>query len=292
MRSTPLFAVLLLNCSLVTHVAAQDATGEAPLPAQAPSDDQGSTSPPVADPAPALPPPPPVAGAGTEPIPVPVVLVTPGGAVVEEPIKPFPLLSRGIIIGGAVAAHFGGTRVGDSDAPVLVGPATGFLAYVGFLRGFWRKNVEETNAYCASYADDAARDRSSRLAYSLTYPGSPPKKPTQFTQQEKNDIRNKRNWDVDRPARCGFWRQFGPFVARPAAIEGNIRLTDDADPVSGKARPLVAAGVMFAWPRPYTHLLLGVTYSNFVGADQRDHRSLSYFVAIGTAIDVVGNLFK
>lgn len=209
-------------------------------------------------------------------------------AAAEEGIKPFALLRYGIAVGYGLAFH-SSFNLFDKGTPALIGPATGYLTYAGFLPGFLSKNVE-TNMYCASYMPKSGLESADLVATLKTFNGQVPDGLSEYEIDQR--VLEKRGWQRRVGARCGILRKVGLFVGKPGKLETNVAINSVSDRQLTTVRPLIAFGVMAA-PWPFVHLLAGVTVSNVgVGDPSRDVLMNSYFFAIGTSFDAIGNVFK
>ena len=203
----------------------------------------------------------------------------------DDPLKSFPLLEKGIVVGAGVGAHAIGL-----NSPRLTGVASTGFAYVGVLPLVVASNLApETRKYCASYHD--SQDGADNVAARRAFPDDP--HPEERIETDGAAILQKTGWQVGIRGSCWPWK-FGLFIAHASNFDADVRPSADTPSISKTVRPLGSAGILFA-PLPYLHLLIGVTYSN-VALGQKDaeadQRAVSLFFGLGTTIDAVGGVFK
>ena len=109
-----------------------------------------------------------------------------------------------------------------------------------------------------------------------------------------------RDWQLEVPAACGSWlglvgaRKIGAFIARPfGTIKTKVRIESETEP--REMRPLVTVGLLYA-PKPFVHFLFGLTVSavDYKREDESTDSAYtkSFFIGVGTTIDVLGSFFK
>lgn len=234
--------------------------------------------------------------------------------------KTFPLLSRGVAIGAGLGLH---THAKFAGAPELRSSASTPFAYLAVLPGYWN-GFEETNSYCASFQTKAGIARADRVAVKLAIENA--EADTAITDDLKHGLKVLkgadtydhvlntdsagakgagirtlqfyRAWKLRTPAACG-WRRLGVFVARSTSFKADIRVGEKDTAVqttSKELRPIITFGALIA-PKPYVHILVGLTVSTFehsAGADDPvDNKYVaSLFLGLGTTFDAIGGIVK
>lgn len=200
--------------------------------------------------------------------------------------KTFPLLSRGVAIGAGLGLH---THAKFGGAPELRSSASTPFAYLAVLPGYWSE-FEETNSYCASFQTKAGIARADRVAVKLAIEDAEAdpaktddlkhglqvlKDANTYDDVLSTDsagangagiraLHHYRHWKLRTPAACG-WRKVGVFVARSTSFKADIRVGENDTAVqttSKELRPIITFGALIA-PKPYVHILVGLTVSAF-----------------------------
>jgi len=220
----------------------------------------------------------------------------------DDPLKPFPLLERGIVVGAGLGLH----AVGLDDRPRQAFVAPSGFAYLAILPAYWARLGDITKKYCASTGD--AQDAANLMAAKRTYPNMSEDEirtklnaPGEqrggelpiagFGEDGRAEIERETGWDITRKGKC-FSTRWGIFAALPTSFTTNVRLSDGTT-ASREIHPLLSFGGLFAVTN-YFHVLGGVTLGrvNEVGGDAgRDERTISLFLGGGTTVDIVSHAF-
>ena len=227
----------------------------------------------------------------------------------DDPLKPFPLLERGIVVGAGVGLHTVG--LGNRPRPAVATPSA--FAYLAIIPQYWFLG-DITRKYCASIGEpqQAANAMAAKQTYpywsdeevrskvypetnapsgDMAQPGFTPLEVEEIKRHTGGEKDRTKGWDVTQRARCGLtW--LGVFGALPASYTTNVRIDDTT--FSKEVRPVASFGVLLA-PKPYFHVLAGLTVGHVaVGPSEtaRDKNTLSLFFGLGTTIDIVSGAFS
>lgn len=237
-------------------------------------------------------------------------LPTVARAADDDPLKPFPLLERGIVVGAGLGVHAGSLGSGVSQR----GAATTGFAYVGIIPAYWLLG-DVTRRYCATTGSQEDRQAAANLyAAQKHYPNTsasvlekklakkpeiedPEQKVTlePFTQEEKEAIRKSTKWDMNLPGSCAkHFTWLGLFAALPGSYTANVRADLGGAALSKEVHPYGSLGVFIA-VKPYVHILGGFTFGHTAVGESdsaREQSVNSLFFGLGTTIDVVGSAFN